>query len=136
MSDPTRPEPPPVNRDDEPDIADLVIADIEAKKAAGIEKYGVPLRARNGRRAIVDLYQELIDAAQYVRQLIREEETGRVEGESVFTVAVSGNPTNPRSCTLRGITKHALQVLLQLRDAGAIDMHVQDAAGNVRFRKR
>jgi len=34
--------------------------------------YGEPLRAHNGRVALVDLYQEVLDAAMYVRQLIEE----------------------------------------------------------------
>lgn len=121
LQSPITPEPPPVNRDDEPDVADLVIEDIRAKKAAGIEKYGVPLRARNGRRAIVDLYQELIDAAHYVRQLIQEEE----EGPQLFVVGVTGNPTVP-GLWLHNLTRHSLQPLLQLRDAGVVQLDIRE----------
>ena len=54
------------------DIWNLVIQDMIARKAQGIERYGTPLKADNGRDALVDLYQELLDACAYVRQLIEE----------------------------------------------------------------
>jgi len=38
----------------------------------GREKYGVPLQAGNGRDPLVDLYQEILDAAVYIRQAIEE----------------------------------------------------------------
>lgn len=56
------------------DIADLVIEDIKKRKVMGEEKYGVPLRPFNGRDAIQDLYEELLDATQYIRQYIEETE--------------------------------------------------------------
>jgi hypothetical protein len=55
------------------EIYPLVIADIQARVAAGREKYGTTLQANNGRDALLDLYQELIDAVFYVRQLMEEE---------------------------------------------------------------
>jgi len=66
------PEPKPVPNDN-PSIHDLVIADIEDRKKFGVEKYGTLLQAGNGRKSLVDLYQELIDAACYCRLLIEEE---------------------------------------------------------------
>ena len=65
------PEPPPTPNDG-PAICDLVIADMEERKRIGIKKYGTPLQAHNGRDALVDLYQELLDAVFYVRQSIEE----------------------------------------------------------------
>jgi len=64
-------EPPPIPNDN-PHIADLVIQDIQEKKKMGIEKYGVPLQAGNGRNALVDAYQEALDMGQYLRQEIEE----------------------------------------------------------------
>lgn len=55
-----------------PDIAPLVCADIMARSAVGEKKYGEPLKAFNGRDPLVDLYQELLDGAQYIRQAIEE----------------------------------------------------------------
>jgi len=54
------------------EITPLVIKDLEMRSAMGKEKYGEALRAFNGRDALVDLYQELIDAVQYIRQAIEE----------------------------------------------------------------
>lgn len=53
-------------------IADLVIADMAARKQHGIATYGVALQAFNGRDALRDLYEELLDACVYIRQLMEE----------------------------------------------------------------
>lgn len=45
-----------------------LIDDILLRKTFGIEKYGVPLQPNNGRPALVDAYQELLDATVYVCQ--------------------------------------------------------------------
>lgn len=57
---------------DGPAIVDLVISDLLDRAQHGEAKYGVRLQPNNGRVALVDLYQELLDAAQYVRQEIEE----------------------------------------------------------------
>lgn len=54
------------------DIADLVLADIEARVKAGQRKYGTKLQAHNGRDALWDAYQECLDMAMYLRQAIVE----------------------------------------------------------------
>ena len=36
--------------------------------------YGTGLQTFNGRDALIDLYQELMDAVMYLRQLIAEED--------------------------------------------------------------
>ncbi len=55
-----KPEPPPTTGNI--DVWPLVIADMVERDAVGRAKYGVPLRTNNGRRPLVDLYQELLDA--------------------------------------------------------------------------
>lgn len=69
-------QPPPTPKSSTP-IWDLVIQDMQQRDQVGRERYGTPLQAFNGRDALVDLYQELLDAVVYCRQLIeeREEET-------------------------------------------------------------
>lgn len=57
-------------------VQDLVITDIEERKRVGIERYGTPLQTFNGRDAVIDLYQELLDATMYVRQHIEERKRG------------------------------------------------------------
>jgi hypothetical protein len=64
-------QPAPVPNETRP-IWQLVIDDMRAKHEAGVAKYGTPLQAHNGRDALVDLYQELLDACAYVRQAIAE----------------------------------------------------------------
>ena len=57
---------------DYPAIQDLVIADMEARKAVGIARYGTLLKPHDGRDPLLDLYQELMDGANYVRKLMFE----------------------------------------------------------------
>lgn len=57
------------------DIADLVIEDIKKRKEFGVRKYGVPLRAHNGRSALQDAYEEALDLAHYLKQAIEEHGT-------------------------------------------------------------
>ncbi len=74
------PESPPTPNDGTP-IWDLVIADMEERKRIGTEKYGTPLQAHNGRDALVDAYQEVLDAAVYLRQAIAERGCPACESE-------------------------------------------------------
>ncbi len=55
-----------------PAVWPLVLADMQARDGEGRRKYGVPLQPHNGRDTLVDLYQELLDAAVYTRTLIYE----------------------------------------------------------------
>lgn len=65
------PEPEPIKNDSTP-IWDLVIEDMKQRNEEGIKKYGTPLQANNGRKALVDAYQEILDLAVYLRQEIEE----------------------------------------------------------------
>lgn len=51
-----------------------MIADMEARRLFGIAKYGVPVQLNNGRNHLIDLYQELLDAAVYIKQEILKRE--------------------------------------------------------------
>lgn len=55
------------------DIQTQVQADIETRRQFGISKYGTGLMPHNGRRALVDLYDELLDAVMYCKQLMVEQ---------------------------------------------------------------
>lgn len=57
-----------------PCVQDMVVADIEARKQVGIERYGTVLQPWNGRSSLMDAYQEALDLAIYLRQLLYEEE--------------------------------------------------------------
>lgn len=57
-----------------PAVWDLVIKDIKDRDEFGQKKYNTRLQPFNGRNVLVDLYQELLDAVVYIRQLIYEQE--------------------------------------------------------------
>lgn len=55
------------------DVTERVIADLSQRKESGTRKYGQPLRAFNGRNALIDAYQESLDLTVYLRQRIIED---------------------------------------------------------------
>lgn len=64
-------EPPPqINTN--PAVWDLVKIDLAQRDDYGLKKYKTRLQPHNGRDTLVDLYQELLDAVVYTRQLIFE----------------------------------------------------------------
>lgn len=63
------------------DVAD----DIEARIRLGEKKYGTRLKSHNGRDAMLDLYQETLDAVNYSKQLMVE---GRDDGNLFLTFAL------------------------------------------------
>lgn len=75
MSAPDRPEPPPTPSAG-PVLHDLVAADLMSRKAFGITKYGMPLRANNGRDMLMDAYQEALDLVVYLRGCLTERDRG------------------------------------------------------------
>ena len=54
------------------DIWLSVIGDMHARRVLGIERYGTPLKANNGRKSLLDAYQEALDLCVYLRQEIEE----------------------------------------------------------------
>lgn len=74
---------PPPQPTSGPSILTLVRQDLVERERVGIERYGVPLQAHNGRDALVDAYQEALDLAAYLRQALAERDTpapARVDG--------------------------------------------------------
>lgn len=123
------PEPRPVPNWRTP-IADLVIEDLRAKKAVGVEKYGTPLQAFNGRRALVDAYQETLDLSQYLKQEIEEREEIRAKVIGYVTAraenfrAEEAKARESRAELKADELAHyatALEDLARLIDNGAID---------------
>jgi hypothetical protein len=54
-------------------IAEQVLADMRERDRIGRERYGVPLTADNGRKHLVDAYQEMLDAVVYLAAEIDED---------------------------------------------------------------
>ena len=59
-------------KNDKPACWDLVMQDMKDRDTWGRSKYGTPLQPFNGRDALTDCYQEILDACVYMRQQIFE----------------------------------------------------------------
>ena len=73
-------------------LADIVVADMRDRDRVGRERYGTPLQAHNGRDALVDAYQECLDAVVYLRQAHEEMDRHAAHTEPVcgaYTMAVN-----------------------------------------------
>ncbi len=66
----------PAPKPGQKDVTAEVIKDLQERSATGEKKYGTRLQTFNGRKALVDLYQELLDACQYIKQELLEREHG------------------------------------------------------------
>ncbi len=53
-------------------VLDHVLADLTQRAEAGKEKYGTNLMTENGRDALQDAYEEMMDAAMYLKQALLE----------------------------------------------------------------
>jgi hypothetical protein len=69
-TDSTQPKPEPTA--DSQSVTDAVIADMVQRREHGVRKYGVELMTNNGRDALLEIYQELLDATMYTKQLLME----------------------------------------------------------------
>jgi hypothetical protein len=70
---------PAPRHNNEPFVKDAVIADIEELCERRRVKYGTHLQPHNGRDALQDAYEELIDGALYLKQLILERRPATVD---------------------------------------------------------
>ena len=59
-------------KNDKPHVWDLVLQDMVNRDKLGFKRYGTHLQPNNGRDALQDLYEELLDAVVYLRQVIYE----------------------------------------------------------------
>lgn len=75
----SRPQPTPTVNIDNPRIHDLVVDDLFERMSVGIRRYGTPLRGHNGRDAMWDAYEEVLDLAVYLRQAIWERDHANEE---------------------------------------------------------
>lgn len=81
-------------------VWELVIEDMRARDQVGRAKYGTPLRAHNGRDALVDAYQEALDLCVYLRQAIEERAPTDArrcaiwEAINEYTAACGGDTSN------------------------------------------
>ena len=64
-------QPDPI-QNEKPAVWELVIKDMNDRDQWGRSKYKTPLQPFNGRDVVTDIYQELLDACVYMRQLLFE----------------------------------------------------------------
>ena len=57
-------------------VTDMVIEDLLGRAAVGYKKYGKSLQPHDGRDSLQDLYEELLDAAQYIKKYMLEVRDG------------------------------------------------------------
>lgn len=69
------------------DQSGQVAAAILARKQKGIETYGTPLQAHNGRDPRVDAYQEILDCLAYTAQAAAEGRLNRLQTAVVWSAA-------------------------------------------------
>lgn len=50
-----------------------MIADINERRKIGVQRYGSELRPFNGRDALRDAYEEVLDLAMYLKQMMIEQ---------------------------------------------------------------
>lgn len=64
----------PPEKNNEPLTWGLVIQDMVERNRIGMEKYGTPLQAFNGRDSLQDAYEEVLDLCVYLKnELIKRE---------------------------------------------------------------
>lgn len=63
-------------------------ADLLARQQLGISRYGRPLQAHNGRNALRDAYEELLDFLVYARQAREEELPGSIKLVETYFAAM------------------------------------------------
>ncbi|MFE0490152.1 hypothetical protein [Streptomyces griseoaurantiacus] len=64
-----RPGDQPLPAEGQENVQDALIAHIRQRKALGVQRYGRPLQTFNGRDAVRDLLEELLDGATYAMQV-------------------------------------------------------------------
>lgn len=91
----------------ETSVQALVRADLVAREAVGIERYGRALQPYNGRNALRDLYEEQLDGACYTRQLLAEQELE-------FTVAAENAQVRADNQRLADLVRALRSTLTQI----------------------
>jgi hypothetical protein len=89
-----------------PSVWDAVVADMREREAIGAKKYNKLLQAFDGRSSLVDVYQEILDAAVYLRKEILERE------------AVERGPEIAKKCSEKFGGHGVCQVVYTFHDDG------------------
>lgn len=105
---------------DGPSMHDLVCADMQQRKQFGLNRYGTLLQAHNGRDALQDAYEEALDLAVYLRQVIEERAIAAqlTDGQRIEQVAARIVGHNHRRLKTHLVYTHGLgaAVVQELHD--------------------
>lgn len=101
-------------------VWDMVIEDMRARDALGVERYGTRLVADNGRDALLDAYEEALDLCVYLRQALAEREKLAKAGDNTFAVregflTVDGRTWRPCESVV-AVVDRGDDVVIQYRD--------------------
>jgi len=66
-------------------VSNKIISDMKERNQFGIEKYGTPLQAFNGRNSLIDAYQELLDGMVYIEQSYIERKIDKTIKEYIMS---------------------------------------------------
>lgn len=78
----------PTGDPNEADIQALVVLDITERLKVGIERYGQGLKPFNGRKTLLDAYEESLDQTVYLRSLLAMQDANREWLTAVVTKAL------------------------------------------------
>lgn len=67
-------------------VTQAVITDLQERERVGIQRYGRTLETFNGREALLDAYEEVLDLAQYIKQVLMEDDAIRAENEKLRSI--------------------------------------------------
>jgi len=84
VSSATTQQPAPVPQSNAADCWLAVIEDMRQRREFGIQKYGTPVQPNNGRDALLDAYQEVLDTAVYLKQALLERAAERATSSTVI----------------------------------------------------
>lgn len=98
-----------------PSVQGMVIADLQVRLQVGIQRYGTALQPNNGRDALRDLYEELLDAACYARQAIAERPREDVDA-AVAAVRAELEPQIRRQDDLIAELRRQVDAAIRMRD--------------------
>lgn len=92
----------------------LVIEDMHSRDSFGRKKYGTPLQPLNGRDSLKDAYEEVLDLAVYLRNLIEERELKKSEASKMVQDYLNGPQLNGKNLAQSVV----IDIRDMLRDAG------------------
>lgn len=110
-------QPPPVRRPGVPSVQRAVRDDLRLREQVGVERYGTPLQPHNGRDALRDLYEELLDACCYIKQALIEREVDahtRIDGDLLVDIIANACPLVLTVQASRDIAERALARLAEI----------------------